>query len=137
MLSSLSIFVSFGRKENKFRNSKELKMIVFILASICSVLLFVYLFLVWPFDYWKKRGVNGPKPRPVVGNYPSAFTQKRHLTMDIQDIYEYVYENLLNIYFWSLDEEVIPRQKSEKTLLNWSFLSLCVASVFEMNFVWI
>lgn len=83
-------------------------MIVFILASICALLLFVYLFLVWPFDYWKKQGVNGPKPRPFVGNYPSAFTQKRHLTMDIQDIYEYVYENWLNIYFWSLDEEVIP-----------------------------
>ncbi|XP_013112914.1 probable cytochrome P450 28d1 [Stomoxys calcitrans] len=63
-------------------------MIVFILSTICVILLLLYLFLVWSFDYWKKRGVSGPKPWPFVGNYPSLATQKRNMACDIQDIYE-------------------------------------------------
>ncbi|XP_073829669.1 probable cytochrome P450 28a5 [Musca autumnalis] len=63
-------------------------MIAFTLGLLCAILLLVYLFLVWPYNYWKQRGVNGPKPRPFVGNYPSAFTQKRNIACDIRDIYE-------------------------------------------------
>lgn len=65
-------------------------MIAIILGLICSLLLLFYLFLISPFDFWKKRGVNGPKPLPFVGNFLSSFSQKRHLAYDIQDIYEQV-----------------------------------------------
>ncbi|XP_061401774.1 probable cytochrome P450 28d1 [Musca vetustissima] len=57
-----------------------------ILAGICLLLLVVYLFLIWPYDYWQKRGVNGPKPLPFVGNYLSTLTLKRNIVLDIQDI---------------------------------------------------
>ncbi|XP_005184312.1 probable cytochrome P450 28a5 [Musca domestica] len=63
-------------------------MLAFALGLACAILLLLYLFLVWPFNYWKQRGVNGPKPRPFVGNYPSGFTQKRSIACDIHDIYE-------------------------------------------------
>uniref|UniRef100_A0A1I8MS62 Uncharacterized protein n=1 Tax=Musca domestica TaxID=7370 RepID=A0A1I8MS62_MUSDO len=63
-------------------------MITTILWLICFNLILLYMFLVWNFDYWKKRGVNGPRPKPFVGNFPSVFTQKRHIAFDIQEIYE-------------------------------------------------
>ncbi|CAD7092565.1 unnamed protein product [Hermetia illucens] len=34
-----------------------------------------------------KRGVGGPKPRPLFGNFPSILSQSRHLIYDVDDIY--------------------------------------------------
>ncbi|XP_073831658.1 probable cytochrome P450 28d1 [Musca autumnalis] len=70
-------------------------MITTILWLIFFNLVLLYIFLAWNFNYWKKRGVNGPKPRPFLGNFPSVFTQKRHIACDIQEIYE-TYKNTDN-----------------------------------------
>lgn len=32
----------------------------------------LYLYLTWNFDYWKRRGVVGPRPRPYVGTFPKT-----------------------------------------------------------------
>ncbi|XP_061394730.1 probable cytochrome P450 28a5 [Musca vetustissima] len=63
-------------------------MITIILWLMCFNFILLYIFLVWNFDYWKKRGVTGPKPRPFLGNFPSVFTQKSHISCDIREIYE-------------------------------------------------
>lgn len=48
----------------------------------------VYIFLRWNFDYWRKRGVPGPKPTIFTGNYPNMYTMKRHPIYDLNDIYK-------------------------------------------------
>ncbi|XP_037935752.1 probable cytochrome P450 28d1 [Teleopsis dalmanni] len=57
------------------------------LALLASVPVLIYVFLTWNFDYWKKRGVRGPKPTPLLGSFPSLFTQKQHFANDLNDIY--------------------------------------------------
>lgn len=47
----------------------------------------IYLFLVWNFNYWKKAGVKGPKPRLFFGNLPSILTQKQHIFYEYLKIY--------------------------------------------------
>lgn len=65
-------------------------MLFTILSVIVGLLLLIYVFLTWNFNYWKERGIKSPKPKPFVGNFPSVFTQKQHLAMDVKEIYEYV-----------------------------------------------
>nr|AID61391.1 cytochrome P450 [Calliphora stygia] len=67
-------------------------MIFTILSVILVIVSLFYVFLIWNFNYWKKRGVNGPQPLPFVGNFPSVFTRKNHIAIDIQKIYE-AYKN--------------------------------------------
>ncbi|KFB35513.1 AGAP003343-PA-like protein [Anopheles sinensis] len=47
----------------------------------------VYLFLAWNVNYWTKRGVPGPAPRLVFGNFPSFILRNRPFVDDFQDIY--------------------------------------------------
>lgn len=63
-------------------------MIFTILCVILVLLLLFYIFLKWNFDYWQKRGVNGPKPLPLLGNFPGVFTRKNHIAVDVKKIYE-------------------------------------------------
>lgn len=60
----------------------------------------LYIYFRWNFGYWRKRGINGPEPTIVFGNYPSEITQKRSLTYEHHDVYKWVPEN--NFEFESL-----------------------------------
>lgn len=68
--------------------SKCAKMIVTI-SIICVLLAVLYCYLRWPYDYWTKRGVPGPSPTIVVGNFKSTLTQKNALAVEMDDIYRY------------------------------------------------
>lgn len=46
-------------------------MIAFLVLLFCFGLS-LYLYLTWNFDYWKRRGVVGPRPRPYVGTFPKT-----------------------------------------------------------------
>ncbi|KAH8376994.1 hypothetical protein KR093_002594 [Drosophila rubida] len=46
-----------------------------------------YLLMIWNFDYWRKRGVPGPKPQLLTGNYPHMYNMKKHIICDINNIY--------------------------------------------------
>lgn len=59
--------------------------IIFIFAGFLGLL--IYVFLIYNFNYWKQRGVEGPKPRVLFGNFPSMLTQSRHIIYDVNDIY--------------------------------------------------
>lgn len=65
-------------------------MILLVLCVILGLSFAVHAFLTWNFNYWKQRGVNGPKPLPFFGNFPGPFTKRNHIASDIQKIYEYV-----------------------------------------------
>ena len=65
-------------------------MILTVLTLLTGIIILFHVFLTWNFDYWKKRGVNGPKPIPFVGSFPGVFTKKNHIAIDMKKIYEYV-----------------------------------------------
>uniref|UniRef100_A0A1B0B047 Cytochrome P450 n=1 Tax=Glossina palpalis gambiensis TaxID=67801 RepID=A0A1B0B047_9MUSC len=55
---------------------------------LLSVIALIYIFLTWNYNFWKNRGVTGPKPTLIFGNLPSAITRKRNIMYDIWEIYE-------------------------------------------------
>jgi hypothetical protein len=59
-----------------------------VLASVVLIVLAIYYFLTYNFDYWKKRGIVGPKPTAFFGNTPSLFTQKVHIAYEYDQIYK-------------------------------------------------
>ncbi|KAH8233938.1 hypothetical protein KR032_004163 [Drosophila birchii] len=59
-----------------------------VLFVLVALLALFYLFLIWNFNYWKKRGIPTAKSWPFVGSFPSVFTQKRNMVYDVDDIYE-------------------------------------------------
>lgn len=57
-------------------------------SLIIGVILLIYLYLTWNFDYWKKRGVKGPKPLPFFGSLKSVILHNKNMTYDVNDIYK-------------------------------------------------
>lgn len=65
-------------------------LITVILLFLVALLGLIYIFLVWNFNYWRKRGIKSAKSWPLVGSFPSEFTQKRNVAYDINDLYWFV-----------------------------------------------
>ncbi|KAH8297954.1 hypothetical protein KR018_002763 [Drosophila ironensis] len=59
-----------------------------VLLFLLGLLTLIYVFLIWNFGYWKKRGIPSAKALPFLGSFPSAFTQKRNVVYDIDEIYK-------------------------------------------------
>lgn len=57
------------------------------LSLIIGALTLIYLYFVWNFDYWKKRGVKGPKPVPFFGSLKSVVLHNKCLTYDVDEVY--------------------------------------------------
>ncbi|XP_023294723.2 probable cytochrome P450 28d1 isoform X1 [Lucilia cuprina] len=58
-----------------------------IITTILSVLLALYVYLTWHFDYWIKRKIPGPKPRVLYGTFPGTIDGKRNFIYDLDEIY--------------------------------------------------
>lgn len=58
-----------------------------VLFLICSVFVALYVHLTWNFNYWKKRGVDGPKPLPYLGNFPLSACFRKNISYEMVDIY--------------------------------------------------
>lgn len=61
---------------------------LYTLGLIGVVIGLIYLYFIWNFKYWSKRGVPGPKPIPLVGAFPSQFTQSRNMVYEVDEIYK-------------------------------------------------
>lgn len=61
-------------------------MIFIFLVAIVVVLLYVY--LTWNFNYWSKRGVPGPKATVLLGDMPNGILRKKNVYYDVQKIYK-------------------------------------------------
>lgn len=59
-----------------------------IIGSIVAIIGLIYYWLTVQYKYFEKRGVPGPKPKFLLGNVPSMFTQSRNMTYDYDDIYQ-------------------------------------------------
>lgn len=42
------------------------------LFGLFFLVLSLYLYLTWNFDYWKRRHIAGPRPRLYVGTFPKT-----------------------------------------------------------------
>ncbi|XP_053681222.1 probable cytochrome P450 28d1 [Anopheles nili] len=58
------------------------------ISLLVAVLTFVYVYLGWYGDYWTKRGVPGPAPRLLFGNFPSFILRNRPFIEDFKAIYD-------------------------------------------------
>lgn len=56
-----------------------------VFLAIC-----LHYLLIAPLGYWKKKGVPGPKPYPLVGNMAQNVFMKKTWGEVFQDIYKYV-----------------------------------------------
>uniref|UniRef100_A0A1Q3FSN6 Putative cytochrome p450 n=1 Tax=Culex tarsalis TaxID=7177 RepID=A0A1Q3FSN6_CULTA len=63
-------------------------MLCTLLIILSGLATLFYLILVWNFNYWKKAGINGPKPTPLFGNLPNMWTKKQHIFYDLKKIYD-------------------------------------------------
>lgn len=59
------------------------------IGLIVGALVLLYVYLTWTFNHWKDLGVPGPKPTALLGNLPSAITQKQNVAYEIDEIYRY------------------------------------------------
>lgn len=57
------------------------------ITLILGALGFFYLFLIWNYGQWRKRGVTEPNTSLLCGSFPSLLNQKQHLVYDIDEIY--------------------------------------------------
>lgn len=66
-------------------------MVLAVLVAVV-ILVGVTIYGLWMrnFDYWKKRGIPGPKPHPIYGNTKSVVDKRCVYALEIMDIYRYL-----------------------------------------------
>ncbi|KAL9696716.1 hypothetical protein quinque_016295 [Culex quinquefasciatus] len=57
------------------------------ISLLVSAVAAAYIYLVWNFNYWKKRHVPGPDPKPLVGNFPAFILRTRTVMEEMDEIY--------------------------------------------------
>lgn len=58
------------------------------IALVAAGVGLVYVWLVWNYGYWRKRGVPGPGVTLVAGSFPQAFLQRRNVVYEIDEQYK-------------------------------------------------
>jgi len=70
-----------------------------ILCGIVALILAVYYYLTSTFDFWKSRGVRGPRPIPGFGNFKDVFSIKISPGDYLTKVYnDYKDERLIGIF---------------------------------------
>lgn len=62
-------------------------MVLLLFSAIIGILMILYYYLTWHFDYWKNRGIIGPKPIPFVGTFPKSAVYLENFLYDQDKIY--------------------------------------------------
>ncbi|XP_029175229.1 cytochrome P450 6j1-like [Nylanderia fulva] len=70
-----------------------------ILCGILVILLAIYYYLTSTFDFWKLRGIRGPQPIPIFGNFKDVMLAKKYLGDYVTKIYnDYKDEPMIGIF---------------------------------------
>ena len=70
-----------------------------ILCGVVALLLAVYYYATSTFDFWKNRGVVGPKPLPFVGNIKEILFARKSIADYAREIYiAYKNEPMVGLY---------------------------------------
>uniref|UniRef100_A0A1Q3FLC8 Putative cytochrome p450 n=1 Tax=Culex tarsalis TaxID=7177 RepID=A0A1Q3FLC8_CULTA len=56
-------------------------------SLVVSAIAVLYVYLTWNFNYWKKRNVPGPSPRPLFGNFPSFILRNQPIGIEMDKLY--------------------------------------------------
>ena len=92
----LSIKISIKKLQNNLKQSSfksqlaRTKKMWFIFGILAITLYLIYKFLTWDFNYWKNRGVIGPKPTVLLGNFRNDLLRQKHVAYDSREIYRLV-----------------------------------------------
>lgn len=71
-----------------------------VLCGVAVILFLLYQYLQSNYDFWKVRGVKGPKPHFLFGNIKDVMLQKKSMAEYLIEIYnEYKDESFIGIYF--------------------------------------
>lgn len=70
-----------------------------ILCGIAAVIIALYYFLTLNFDFWKSRGIRGPQPIPIFGNFKDMLFHKISPGDFVTEIYNaYKDEPMIGIF---------------------------------------
>lgn len=73
--------------------------IIEIICLIFASLLLLYYYLTQTFDYWKIRGVKGPKPILIFGNVKDVMRAKISISIFLKNMYDkYKDERMVGIF---------------------------------------
>lgn len=68
-------------------------------ALVCTVFVLLYYYSLSKLEYWRRRGVKGPKPLPFVGNFKDVLLGKISTTDCFHKAYnEYKDEPVIGVY---------------------------------------
>ncbi|XP_025262192.1 probable cytochrome P450 6a13 isoform X2 [Camponotus floridanus] len=70
-----------------------------ILCGIAAICFAAYYYFTSSYDFWKSRGIRGPKPIPVFGNFKDVILNKKFAGDYLMEIYnEYKNESMIGIF---------------------------------------
>ncbi|XP_068622472.1 cytochrome P450 6B1-like [Battus philenor] len=72
---------------------------LYVIVIVVTLFGLLYSYFTRTFNYWKKRGVAGPKPVALFGNLKDATLRREHVTLTLKKIYdEFPNEKAIGIY---------------------------------------
>lgn len=72
------------------------------LGFVAAILFLLYYYVTYKFDFWRKRGVQGPKPIPFFGNFLDVFLTKASVSDCFTNAYfNYKDEPLVGMFLGS------------------------------------
>lgn len=70
-----------------------------ILCAICIILFAIYYYYSSIYNYWKVRGIPGPKPTIIIGNFMEVFLKKMSINEKLKFLYDqYKNEPIFGIF---------------------------------------
>ncbi|XP_023288948.1 uncharacterized protein LOC105696179 [Orussus abietinus] len=71
-----------------------------ILCGVAAILVLIYYYMVLNFDFWKTRGIKGPKPIPFFGNVKDVLLTKISIGLYVRQLSEkYKNEQFVGMFF--------------------------------------
>ena len=58
---------------------------IYLIVAVAALL---YVYLVWNFNYWSKRGVPAPKARVLLGDLPNGILRNENMAYDFDRLYK-------------------------------------------------
>ena len=96
----------------------EFGIIKFLIGITVFLIIIVYKYLSWNYDFWKKRGVPGPKPSVPFGNYGDVIFQRRSAPELLKDLHnEYKNERFIGYFVGSSPTLLVIDPDLIKTVL--------------------